>query len=199
MLDTVSDKRGIVLTAAFDVFITYGFRKTSMDDIAKAAGMSRPALYQVFRNKSDIFRALAGEFMTKAAAKAAASFETDMPFRERVFAAIDVSILDFHRLIESTPHGVELMGVNEEIAGDIEADWCETMIGVIGTALARAEADGEIDLKRTGLCAEAVARIFMQAMEGMKRDFLRGNPIEQNVHNLVDFYANTLRPGMKTA
>jgi AcrR family transcriptional regulator len=57
MLQTTPDKRGTILAAAFDVFINYGFRKTSMDDIARAAGMSRPALYQVFRNKTEIFRA----------------------------------------------------------------------------------------------------------------------------------------------
>ena len=195
MLDTVSDKRSAVLKAAFDVFITYGFRKTSMDDIARAAGVSRPALYQQFRNKSDIFRALASDVMRDAAGKAEASFATGRPFRDRLFAAIDASILDFHRVIAATPHGTELMGVNEEIAGDLEASWCDTMIGVIARALEQADRDGEIDLGRAGLDAVAVARIFMQAMEGMKRDFLRGNAIEGHVVNLVTFYANTLDNG----
>ena len=66
MLDFPLDdgKRGAILKAAFEVFITYGFRKTSMDDIARAAGMSRPGLYQLFANKTDIFRALVREIAT---------------------------------------------------------------------------------------------------------------------------------------
>ena len=89
MLDFSPDKRGAILKASFDVFITYGFRKTSMDDIAKAAGMSRPALYQQFRNKTDIFRELVCAVSNNAAANAEQAFTLQKPFGERLFDAID--------------------------------------------------------------------------------------------------------------
>ena len=37
-----------------------------MDDIAKQAGVSRPALYQLFKNKTDIFRALSQQLLLNA-------------------------------------------------------------------------------------------------------------------------------------
>ena len=37
------------------VFLAYGFARTTMDDIARAADMSRPALYLLFKNKTDIY------------------------------------------------------------------------------------------------------------------------------------------------
>ena len=43
--------------AAIPVFAAKGFRGTSMADIAEAAGVSRPALYQYFENRADVFRA----------------------------------------------------------------------------------------------------------------------------------------------
>lgn len=49
------EKRRVIHAAAIDRFSENGFAATSMADIADASGMSRPALYQYFRNKEDIF------------------------------------------------------------------------------------------------------------------------------------------------
>ena len=51
-----SDRRLRVLDAAIGTFSRYGFRKTSMDEVARAAEISRQGLYLYFRNKDDLFR-----------------------------------------------------------------------------------------------------------------------------------------------
>ena len=51
-----SAKRQAILDAAHEQFSQYGFRKTSMDDIAKGLGISRASLYSYFANKDEIFR-----------------------------------------------------------------------------------------------------------------------------------------------
>ena len=62
---TGNSKRKKIRDNAKSVFLRYGFQRTSMDDIAKAAGMSRPALYLIYKNKEDIYcdilQALAAE------------------------------------------------------------------------------------------------------------------------------------------
>jgi AcrR family transcriptional regulator len=45
-----------LLDAAAGVFARFGFRKTSMDDIARAASVSRQGLYLLFSNKEELFR-----------------------------------------------------------------------------------------------------------------------------------------------
>ena len=47
-----------VLEAALDVFAVNGFAATRMDDIAKAAGLSKAAIYLYFPSKDDVFKAL---------------------------------------------------------------------------------------------------------------------------------------------
>jgi AcrR family transcriptional regulator len=195
MLQTTPDKRGTILAAAFDVFINYGFRKTSMDDIARAAGMSRPALYQVFRNKTEIFRAASLSILENVGHEARAAFESDKPFVERLYDSLDRSILSLHRKIDATPHGAELMGVNEEVAGDIEEQWCDLMIGAIANGISEAAKTGEIVLEPLGVDATTVATIVMQAMEGMKAKYLRGEPIEEDVRHMVTFVAGALAAG----
>jgi TetR/AcrR family transcriptional regulator len=49
-----NEKREIILDAALDVFSTYGFRGATIDQIADAAGMSKPNLLYYFKSKEDI-------------------------------------------------------------------------------------------------------------------------------------------------
>ena len=46
-----------VLAVALEVFGRYGFRKASMDEIARSADISRQGLYLHFANKEALFRA----------------------------------------------------------------------------------------------------------------------------------------------
>ncbi|MDT0263634.1 TetR/AcrR family transcriptional regulator [Jatrophihabitans lederbergiae] len=52
-----ADRRDVVLTAALETFVRYGYRKTSMEDIAGAARISRPGLYFLFKSKRELFAA----------------------------------------------------------------------------------------------------------------------------------------------
>jgi TetR/AcrR family transcriptional regulator len=52
------EKREIILGAALEVFATQGFRGSTIDQIAEAAGMSKPNLLYYYRSKEDIHRTL---------------------------------------------------------------------------------------------------------------------------------------------
>ena len=52
-----SARQAHVLETALTVFLRHGFRKTSMEDIAKAAAISRQGIYLHFKDKDAIFRA----------------------------------------------------------------------------------------------------------------------------------------------
>lgn len=49
-----TEKRDTILEAALDVFSQHGFRGATIDQIAEAAGMSKPNLLYYFRSKEDI-------------------------------------------------------------------------------------------------------------------------------------------------
>ncbi|QPC88771.1 TetR family transcriptional regulator [Mesorhizobium sp. NBSH29] len=53
-----SEKRYIILEAALEIFSANGFRGATIDQIADAAGMSKPNLLYYFRRKEDIHEAL---------------------------------------------------------------------------------------------------------------------------------------------
>lgn len=54
----MTSRRLRLLAAAADLFTRYGFRKTSVEDITNAAGVSKGSLYLEFRTKEELFEAL---------------------------------------------------------------------------------------------------------------------------------------------
>lgn len=47
-----------IIVAAGIIFERYGFKKTTMDDIAYAAGKGKSSLYYYFKNKEEVFEAV---------------------------------------------------------------------------------------------------------------------------------------------
>lgn len=88
---TVGDsRREALLEAAVGVFARYGFRKTSMDEVARAAGVSRQGLYLLFADKEELFRkALTHKLTRQLSAAVAALSTTRDPLQARIIAACD--------------------------------------------------------------------------------------------------------------
>lgn len=50
------DRREELLFSAVDLFLRYGYKKTTLDDLAEAVSISKSTLYHYFSNKDDLFR-----------------------------------------------------------------------------------------------------------------------------------------------
>ena len=86
-------KRAAVLAAALTVFGRYGFQKTSMEAVAKAAGISRPGLYLLFPNKEQLYRVTMQGVMERAQRAMEACFANEtLGFEDRIVAALDALI-----------------------------------------------------------------------------------------------------------
>jgi AcrR family transcriptional regulator len=56
------ERRRHLIAAAADLFLHRGYHATTMDDIARAAGMSKKTVYQVFSGKAELFDALLSDW-----------------------------------------------------------------------------------------------------------------------------------------
>jgi TetR/AcrR family transcriptional regulator len=59
-----TQNQSLILDAALDVFSTYGFRGTTVDQIAAKCGLSKPNLLYYFRRKEDIYTAVLERTLT---------------------------------------------------------------------------------------------------------------------------------------
>jgi AcrR family transcriptional regulator len=50
--------RASIVTAASEIFSKYGYKKTTIDDIALSLGKGKSSIYYYFRNKEEIFMAV---------------------------------------------------------------------------------------------------------------------------------------------
>jgi N-hydroxyarylamine O-acetyltransferase len=90
--DEVSEagRREHVLDAALAVFARYGYRKASMEDVARAADISRLGLYFYFASKQDLFRAAVTHALDGDVAAAGRCLaDSDRPLRDRLIEAFD--------------------------------------------------------------------------------------------------------------
>ena len=55
----LAKKREVLVNTAKNVFLMYGVKKTTVDDIAQAAGMTKSSLYHYFSGKEELLRAVA--------------------------------------------------------------------------------------------------------------------------------------------
>jgi AcrR family transcriptional regulator len=90
-LQTSADaRRRELLDAALGVFLRFGFRKTSMEEVARAAGVSRQALYLHFPSKEELFRAALRQVLETSVASAALHLQNhDLSAEQRLVRGFD--------------------------------------------------------------------------------------------------------------
>lgn len=87
---TVEARREALLLAAVSVFARYGYRKASMDEVARAAGVSRQGLYLQFSDKEELFRkAVTFRLTRQLSAALAALSNPNADLESRLIAACD--------------------------------------------------------------------------------------------------------------
>ncbi len=116
-----------MLEAATSLFARYGFARTSMAEVAREAGVSRPWLYLHFDGKPALFRAMAEKLVATALEDAARAWLVqEGAAEERLAAAILAKDLPLFRLSRS-PHGAEMLAVDaaltERFGARLEAEF----------------------------------------------------------------------------
>src|ERR1043165_8904567 len=85
-----ADRRTQVLDSAMATFARFGYRKTSMDEVARAAHISRPGLYFLFSSKETLFRAAVTQTLERdIGACEDVLADTDRPLADRLVDAFD--------------------------------------------------------------------------------------------------------------
>lgn len=153
-----------ILDAAYSCFTRHGIRRTTMDDIAAAAGMSRPAVYQYVRNKDDAFRRLASRLFDGALARARTAAEGDDPLPERVYQVIAAKLDLAVRISQDTPHAAELLDAGARLSGDLADSFTAAIRDLVSTTIAKA------GLNIKGTNPTEIAEITLALTLGLETD-----------------------------
>ena len=155
-----NSRREHVLRVALVTFARFGYRKTSMEDVARAADISRPGLYFLFASKQNLFRAAVVQALDEDVAAAQRTLaDTERPLRDRLIEAFD---LWTGRYIGPLAREVAvLMETNPELLGPVVADYPGRFAALVTEAIAAGSPSGT---------AEDVARTMLSTVLGIKHE-----------------------------
>lgn len=128
-LSPSEQKVDAILRASLKVFAERGFRRASMSIIAEAAGVSRPALYQYFTDRADLFAAAFRLFVEENTTAALNALDADVPLAEQIDGYLQRLHGDPYAALAATAYGDEIIDAHHQFAA-----------GAIGDAVKRAQA-----------------------------------------------------------
>ena len=184
----LSEREAAILNAALQVFAAYGFRRTTMDDIAQGAGLARTALYQTYGNKEEIFRALTSTAFAQAVFDVAYALAQPGLTLEAAlmdcFVAKDGKFID---VILTSAHGYEMIDAGFGISHDLVTVAEAEMTSVLAEWLALQGVPEAI-----GPAAD-LAETIMAALKGLRSQAGNIDVLRAGEQRLAAMVARALR------
>jgi len=158
-------KRDKILAAALDVFVRYGYKRVTMNDIAEAAGISRPALYLVFESKEDIFKGVYEHWVKGTLNEIEARIGQLKTPEEKLRAAFEVwTVLPFERMRTSS-EVAELLECTFGFAQDSVDQGYRSFEKIIVPVL---KSHSKFQSSKPKVSAEKTAHVLSGAVRGFK-------------------------------
>ena len=163
------EKQFAVFDAAADVFARYGFKRTTMNDIAEAAGISRPALYLMFDNKEHLFHELAAYRINLAMDAATSVLAEEGKVNDRFINALMIFEKVYTEPVANSPHGEELIDVNLNLASDVMAEGHGRLVATLTEVLQEADKGGEVSFENSAMSHQAFVELLLSSIKGIKK------------------------------
>jgi AcrR family transcriptional regulator len=197
-MEKTEPKSGQILDAALPVFARYGFHKTTMVDIARAAGISRASLYLVFNSKEELFRAGSARAHEQTMSDVESALSEQGDVVDRIAAAISAFQEGLIAPFRRSENARELFEINLQLAADITTAARSRLLSLLSAALADATSRGEIDLKGLKSSPTEVAALIAAAMDGIKHGFAADGSAESALALLMRVLRQALKSRQKT-
>lgn len=170
--------------AALELFELYGFKKTSMDDIARKAQVSKVTIYKHFGSKDNLVEVVVKELFLSISEELRSIIRGNLPFFEKLEYVI------FKKTETATDYSKELIGIIDQehpkLMKFIHKLWQEDVNNIILELFEQGRKQGFID---KSLSSEAIQIYFELLREGsfastgLLKEKLQN---AQNVRDLVD-------------
>ena len=175
-------KKSKILTAARSVFLRYGYKRVNMNDIAEAAGVSRPALYVLFKNKEEIFIGVYLQWVDETVAAIKNEMEKLEAPEQKLMCAFELWTVRPFELVMQSVEAKELIDCGFGFAQDSLRQgnrMFETAITPVVASLA------ERRPARTRLAPEQIAHVLASAARGFKQTAVKTGELRLLIENLL--------------
>ncbi len=162
--DAETDRQVAIVDAAIGIFLRYGYKKATMEDIARTVGISRQALYLHFPTKEAVFKAMVSRTIEVMRAEATAALaREDHDIEERLLGAF----VALHSKAVGAAYLGELMTTMIELVGPVFDEVEKAVVSEVADALASAGIAAR--WSGAGVSAKDIAANLSATSEGIKR------------------------------
>jgi len=169
-MESGSAKANAVVLAGLRLFTRYGYRKTSIDNIAQAAQVAKRTVYLHFENKAAVFLAILEYLGDQVRQRCAAAERAGGTAVDRLTGLLDAYFGMGFELFSKSEHMPELEETFSKLArsriGDLNTEYQERLTRFL-RSLQKA---GEIGGPPQGLTMEQIVHIVIRAAEAVKHD-----------------------------
>jgi AcrR family transcriptional regulator len=170
-----------ILDAAVRVFGRHGFRRSSIEQAAEEAGLTRQALYHHFASKEALFRAvlerLYEQGLAAEIAAARAAEEAGLELADILVAEIGARMQSLLASLKDSPHTEELFSEHLAQARDLYQSYSSRFADEIATTIARVCRNRKLALE-SGISVRELARCVEMAIHGTKAAFPSMQPLD---------------------
>jgi AcrR family transcriptional regulator len=160
------DKKSRILAAARSVFLSYGFKRVSMSDIAEAACVSRPALYVLFKNKEEIFIAAYLRWVDETIAQIEAVMAQTASPKDKLARAFEIWAVGPFELTRASLAAEELVDCNFAFADAARAQGYAAFEATITPVVANLSEALPAALR---IAPGRIAHVLVSAVRGFKQ------------------------------
>jgi AcrR family transcriptional regulator len=177
-----------ILDAAMRVFRRHGFRRSTIEQAAEEAGLTRQALYHHFPSKEALFRgAIARLYERALAAEAEAALAAEMAGQDLadiVIAEVSARLGLLCAELDGSPHLEELLSEHLAQARDLYQTYSARFGDEVAATIARVCRARKLKLVK-GVTAEDLARCVEMAIHGIKSAYPAMQPIDAFLKQLA--------------
>jgi AcrR family transcriptional regulator len=159
----------------------YGYRRTTMDDIARRVGLSRPTLYLTFPNKDAIFRAVVEAGFERLLGEIETGLPSDGSLTEQLLHVFEIWSVQPFELVASSPAADELMTDSFGFASDIFDRSADRLADLLARLLRAAVTEPDA----LDPSARARAQVLIAAARGFKSMARDTEDMRQLIRDLV--------------
>jgi AcrR family transcriptional regulator len=169
-----------ILDAAVRVFRRHGFRRSSMEQTAEEAHLTRQAVYHHFPSKEALFRAgierLYEQALAAGAAAAKAAEDKGSDLAAVLVAQIAARLGTLFAALEGSPHIDELFSEHLAQARDLHQAYATRFESAVAATIMRVCRQQRLTLAR-GITARELARCVEMAIHGTKSAYPAMMPV----------------------
>lgn len=118
----MEDRHAYIIEAAKGLFLRYGVKRTGMNDIAEAAGISRQTLYKAFANKDEVLQATIRSLADKVVLDIEAGLDKVSGLGEQLDLIFKHTVIEHYDFLQSSPNAEDIIaGVTASSQEELEA------------------------------------------------------------------------------